>query len=141
MSSKTREGGCLCGDLRLTTRSDPVRVIACHCATCKKRTGAAFGISIYFEEADVTFTAGAPQQYEFNSDTSGRWIRNDHCPRCGTTVSWTLEMRPGMRGVAGGSFDDPTWFHIDKHIWTHSACDGIAYPDDAEVHERALPVT
>ena len=139
MSGMIHEGGCLCGDLRLRTTDTPVRVMACHCATCKKRTGAAFGVGVYFREADVELTAGSPESYTFRSDTSGRWIRNERCPRCGTTVSWTLEMRPGIRGVAGGSYDDPTWFRIDRHIWTHSACRGIAYPDDVEVYPGALP--
>jgi len=114
--------------------------MACHCATCKKRTGAAFGVGAYFEDSDVEFIAGKPESFEFRSDTSDRWICNEFCARCGTTVSWTLEMRPGVRGVAGGAYDDPTWFRIDKHIWTHSACAGVGYPDDVEVHTHALPV-
>lgn len=132
------EGGCLCGELRFTTTDEPIRVMACHCATCKRRTGSAFGVGVYFRVVDVEFNAGSPECYEFESVTSKRWLRNEFCPRCGTTVSWTLEMRPGVRGVAGGCYDDTSWFHIDKHIWTHSACNGIAYPDDAEVHSGPL---
>ena len=35
-------GGCQCGAVRFQTRNQPVRVIACHCGTCKQRTGSAF---------------------------------------------------------------------------------------------------
>ena len=70
---------------------------------------------------------------------SGRWIRNEFCPQCGTTVSWTLEMRPGLRAIAGGSLDDPNWYTIAAHIWTRSARPDMCYPDHVEVHEQALP--
>jgi hypothetical protein len=54
-------------------------------------------------------------------------------------VSWTLEMRPGLRAIAGGSYDDPDWFDVQAHIWTHSARSDMRYPDDVKVFEEALP--
>ncbi len=141
MGENEHEGGCLCGGVRFRTTNKPVRVLACHCTTCKQRTGAAYGVGVYFAERDVEFTDGDTASYELRSDTSGRWIRkrNEFCRRCGTTVSWTLEMRPGVRGIAGGSFDDPHWFQIQAHIWTRSARSDMRYSDDVQVHEQALP--
>ncbi|MDH3452880.1 MAG: GFA family protein [Gammaproteobacteria bacterium] len=106
---------------------------------CKHRTGAAYGVGVYFPAAQVEFVQGAASTYELHSDTSGRWIRNEFCPQCGTTVSWTLEMRPGLRAIAGGSFDDPDWYRIEAHIWTRSARSDMCYPDDLPLHEQALP--
>ena len=117
----------------------PQRTIACHCTTCKLRTGAPYGIGVYFDDADVAFNDGEMGSFEFHSDTSGRWIRNEFCVRCGTAVTWTLEMRPGLRAIAGGTFDDPQWFQIEAHIWTRSARDDMRYPEDMPVHEQALP--
>jgi len=138
MSKTVQEGGCLCGNVRYRTSDNPVRVMACHCTTCKKRTGAAFGVGVYFDDGDVEFTSGERNHYRFNSDTSGRWIENEYCKRCGTSVSWTLELRPGLRGIAGGTYDDPRWFDIEAHIWTRSACNGMSYPDAVEVFEEAI---
>ena len=139
MSGAQQQGGCLCGAVRFKTLAEPKRVMACHCTTCKLRTGAAYGIGCYFEDADVEFNEGEMGTYEFHSDTSGRWIRNEFCPSCGTTVSWTLEMRPGLRAIAGGSFDDPTWYRIEAHIWARSARDDMCYPDDLPAYPEALP--
>lgn len=139
MSETGHEGGCLCRAVRFKTLAEPMRVMACHCTTCKRRTGAAYGIGAYFEDNDVQFNAGERGTHEFHSDTSGRWIRNEFCTKCGTTVSWTLEMRPGLRAIAGGSFDDPSWFTIESHIWTGSARPDMCYPPGMPAHERALP--
>ena len=140
MSSTTNhEGGCRCGAVRFRTGDRPVRVIACHCTTCKQRTGAAYGLGVYFKDEDVEFISGSMKSFEFHSDESGRWIRNEFCDRCGTTVTWTLEMRPGMRAIAGGCYDDPGWFDVEAHIWTRSARRDMRYPDHLEVYERALP--
>lgn len=139
MTEKSQEGGCLCGAIRYQTSNQPVRVIACHCTTCKLRTGAPYGIGLYFRDADVEFTGGRMQTYEFHSGESGRWLRNEFCDRCATTVSWTLELRPGLRAIAGGTYDNPDWFEIQAHIWTRSARSDMRYPDHIGIFEQALP--
>ena len=48
-------------------------------------------------------------------------------------------MRPGVRGVAGGSYDNPDWFNVEAHIWTSSARSDVAYPDNVKVYEKGLP--
>jgi hypothetical protein len=134
-----KEGGCQCGAVRFRTSDQPARVIGCHCRTCKQRTGAAYGIGVYFNEDDVEFLQGELETFEFHSSESGRWLRNEFCANCGATVSWTLEMRPGVRGISGGNYDDPDWFNISAHIWTSAARSDMAYADTVEIHEQALP--
>lgn len=140
MTEKVLAGGCLCGAVRYRTTDQPVRVLACHCTTCKLRTGAPYGIGLYFNEEDVEFSGGARKTYEFHSDESDRWLRNEFCEQCGTTVSWTLELRPGLRAIAGGTYDDPDWFQIKAHIWTRSARPDMRYADHISIFEKALPV-
>jgi len=59
---------------------------------------------------NVEYAGPAPTTFEHQSDESGRWLRFEFCPRCGTTVGITGEKRPGRRAVMGGTFDDPNWF-------------------------------
>lgn len=131
-------GGCQCGAVRFETTGEPVRAMGCHCTTCKLRTGAAYGVGVYFEDEQVTFLQGDLQHFQFESDTSGRWIRSEFCKKCGSTVSWTLEMRPGLRAIAGGSYDDPSWYAIEAHIWTQSARPDMCYADNMPVYEKAF---
>jgi len=94
---------------------------------------------VYFKDEHVEMLRGTLQSYEHRSDETGRWLKLEFCPNCGTTVSWTLEALPGARGIAGGTFDDPRSFDIKRHIWMRSAHSWITPPADAEVFQEAPP--
>jgi hypothetical protein len=87
----------------------------------------------------VQMSGGPLVTYEHRSDESNRWLRLEFCPRCGTTVSWTAERRPGVRGIAAGTFDDPAWVKIQRHIWTRSAQPWISVPADVECFDKGSP--
>src|SRR5688572_24380962 len=133
---KPREGGCLCGAVRYRVNDAPVRTSVCHCTFCQRRTGSAFGIGVYFRQEDVAIT-GVLKSYEHRSDESGRWLRMEFCPTCGTTVTWTLELLPGGRGIAGGTFDDPAWLRIERHGWTRSAHPWVVLPPGVELFPKS----
>ena len=128
-----RKGGCLCGAVRYRAKGDPMFGLVCHCRFCQKRSGSAFAVVGYFRDEDIEFSGEKRLTYEHRSDESGRWLRLEFCPRCGVTVTHTTELRPGARGIAGGTFDEPGWFRIDRHIWTRSACPWVAIPDEVDV--------
>jgi hypothetical protein len=129
-----REGGCLCGAVRYRTKGEPARSSVCHCTFCQRRSGSAFGVGAYFNEADVEFTQrGVTKTYEHLSDESGRWLRIEFCLNCGGTVTWTAEALPGMRAIAVGSFDDPKWFQPGRFGWMRSAHPWIIPPPGVEV--------
>lgn len=101
-------GGCFCGAVRYRATKAPVRVSACACEWCRRRTGSVLGLSVYFREDNCTVYAepGSLSTYRLTSD-AGRWIETGFCATCGTTVFWHLEFLPGRIGIAGGTFDDP----------------------------------
>ncbi len=92
---------------------------------------------MYFKEQEIEFLQGELQSYTFKSDTTERWLKNEFCAQCGSTVTWTLEIRPGIRGIAGGSYDNPHWYKIEAHIWTRSARADMRYADDIPRYEKA----
>ena len=131
------EGGCVCGGVRYRITGMPARAAACACTWCQKRTGSAFGLSVFFEEANVEFLQGALQTYRLTSD-AGRWIETEFCEVCGTTVTWTAELRPGLRGIAGGTFDQPTfWYDLEAFIFARSKPKWLSIPDGIESHGTA----
>lgn len=69
------EGGCLCGDVRVTAEGRPYRVGLCHCLDCRKHHGALFYAAAIFPEAAVT-VSGETRDYQ------GRHF----CPRCGSSL-------------------------------------------------------
>jgi len=132
-----REGGCVCGAVRYRVKNAPFRTGVCHCKFCQRRTGSAFGVGVYFRKDDFELLQGALESYEHRSDESNRWLKMEFCPKCGTTVTWTLELFPDGRGVAGGSFDDTSWLRIDRHTWTRSKQHWVPIPPEVERHEKA----
>ena len=137
--ANVHEGGCLCGCVRFRVAGEPSWVGVCHCKPCQRRTGSAFGISVIFEDAQVEAIDGVLRTFEYRSDESGRWLRTQFCEKCGSSVTWTLELLPGERVFAGGAFDDIQWVPIDNHIWTRSAHDAITYPPGSKIYTGDEP--
>jgi hypothetical protein len=126
------EGGCLCGDVRYAVRGRPFRTSVCHCAYCQRRTGSGFAILPFFPRGQVRLTQGRLSFWRHVSDASGRWLDHGFCPRCGTGVTLEVEAAPERIGLAGGSFDDPAWFTVDRHIWTRSRLPWMALPEGVD---------
>ena len=134
------EGGCVCGNVRYRTTGAALLATACHCKFCQRRTGSAFSEPAFFKIEQVQLSGGEMATYEHRSDESGRWLRMEFCPRCATTVTWTAQRRPGVRGISSGTFDDPDWLKFQRHIWTRSAQPWVTIPAHAQCFERGAPV-
>jgi hypothetical protein len=101
-------------------------------------SGSAFVIATYFAEEAVQIT-GALNNYECRSDESNRRLKSEFCPSCGTTVTWTAELLPSARGIAGGTFDDPNWIKPAVHGWTRSALHWMVFPSGVEIFRTTNP--
>jgi hypothetical protein len=136
--TEVHEGGCVCGEVRYQTTGAPKRVSACTCRWCQKRTGSALGISVYFDMGAVTFSKRKTRTYRLVSD-AGRWIECEFCENCGTTIGWTLEFLPGDQGIAGGTFDPPTfWYNVERFVFARTKPPWLTIPPGVEVYE-AMP--
>lgn len=107
-TNELHHGGYVCGAVRYQTTGVPKRVSACGCRWCQRLTGSALGTSVYFDKSEVEFTEGGLKACRLVSD-AGRWIESEFCTTCGSAVTWTLEFLPDFRGIAGGTFDEPTF--------------------------------
>lgn len=120
MSEEVHEGGCACGAVRYRTTGQPVRAAACHCRYCQLRSGSAFGLSVYFDVDRVHHLSGDLSDHSFQTESDRRFTTR-FCPRCGTTVFWSTALFPGQTGVAGGTFDPPSfWYDLGREVFTRS---------------------
>ncbi len=134
----THLGGCVCGAVRYRVQGNPVVGTVCHCKFCQKRLASAFAVLATFKEEAIELLQGEQSEVEHRSDESGRWLRMTFCPKCGTTISHTAELRPGMRTIAAGTFDDPTWFSINRHIWVQSKLPWVSIPDNVATYTQGF---
>jgi hypothetical protein len=137
--TQLHEGGCACGAVRYQVQGVPEICQICHCRYCQRRAGTAFGTVAYFNESAVIFLQGELREYEHHSDATGRWLRMQFCPICGTTVTHTVEIRPGLRAIAVGTFDDPEWAPIERHIWVQSKRSWVSIPRGMATFQQGAP--
>jgi hypothetical protein len=134
--AQIHEGGCLCGAVRYKVEGEPLRAHVCHCTYCQRRTGSAFAMVGVFDEKHVSMSGLPVSSYEYRSDESGRRLWFQFCPRCGTTVGFRIERAPTAYAISVGTFDDPEWLDINRHIWTRSAQDWVTIPEGTERFEK-----
>ncbi|SPF79522.1 GFA family protein [Pseudoprimorskyibacter insulae] len=141
MSDDLHQGGCLCGAVRYETKGQPVKAAACHCRYCQLRSGSAFGVSVYFAAENVTMLRGDLRDYTFQTE-SGRSFTTRFCTTCGTTVFWQLEVFPGLTGVAGATFDPPSfWYGIEREVFARNRAPfvGLHVKDSSDASSSYVP--
>ena len=96
-------GGCHCGAVRYEVRGDPVHVALCHCADCRRASGAPMVAWAAFRSGDFACLAGQAT----TRNSSGASMRS-FCADCGTGL-WFVneEALPGLVDVQSATLDDP----------------------------------
>ena len=102
---KTRIARCSCGALTATCAGEPERRSICHCLDCQRRSGSAFSLNATFREDQVRVEGKSASFHRISDE--GNWARFHFCPRCGATVHYQIELRPGMVTIPVGAFADP----------------------------------
>jgi hypothetical protein len=115
-----RTARCGCGALTARAEGEPDRISVCHCLECKRRTGSAFSWNAHWP-ADRVETDGPYETFERGSD-DGYWGRHHFCPRCGITVFYEIERRPGMISIPVGAFADPGFPPPQVEVYTERRC-------------------
>ena len=94
-----RDGGCRCGTARFRASGQPKFICRCHCASCRKATGAEFATWVGFASEDVQWLA-APT---FVATSPG--VRRGFCATCGAPLSYESDKWPGETHLLIGAFD------------------------------------
>lgn len=134
----THLGGCAFGAVRYRTLGKPIVGTVCHCKFCQKRLSSAFALLASFQHEAVEVFQGELSQAEHRSDESGRWLRMSFCSQCGTTISHAAEIRPGVRTIAAGTFDDPNWFSVERHIWVQSKLPWVVVSENVAAYSKGF---
>jgi len=127
-----RKASCRCGQLTVECTGEPVRVSACHCLECKKRSGSAFAAQARFPAEQVKIS-GQSSDY-VHVGTSGKAVTFHFCPTCGGGLFFINASMPETIAVALGNFEDP-WFATPnfsvfenrKMAWVEIVGEGIEH--------------
>ena len=88
-------GGCLCGAVRYSVRGDPLHVVRCHCANCRKESGSAFSV----------YAQWPVEAFELTGEIASYDARG-FCARCGSRLLDLSDLEDSIIEIRIGSLDD-----------------------------------
>jgi hypothetical protein len=112
MSEELREGGCLCGEVRYRVAGDPRASAICHCASCRRASGAQSVAWVVFPSEAFSFLSGDPAEYR-----SSAGVSRTFCDRCGTSLTYQHDGNLDSIDVTAASLDLPDEFPPARHVW------------------------
>jgi hypothetical protein len=122
-----RKATCCCGKCSIEVDGEPALNAVCHCNSCKRRTGSAFGWSAYFTDDRVLQKVGDLKAYAVPGEVPAtRYF----CSHCGSTLYWKADILPGHTGIAGGCFADAAPLEAPSmSSYDDRRCAWVALPD------------
>ena len=136
MNEETRQGGCLCGQVRYTVPVKPVETVVCHCRNCQKQAGSAFSVVAFFPR-DSLQLEGELQTFE-DKGTSGQTVFRRFCGNCGSPVITDTENAPemGLIFIKAGTLDEVDDLMPSVHVWTERKHCWLTLAEDQVKLER-----
>lgn len=123
-------GGCHCGSVRYETADTPFERALCHCALCRRTTGAPAVAWFTVRESTLRLT-GEPA-----SHASSEHAVRTFCGRCGTQITFKDAAYGDRIDLTTASLDDPEAAPPVEQIWVKSRLPWMAaahsLPDDLD---------
>jgi hypothetical protein len=126
-------GGCLCGKVRYSAEVDPVFTAVCHCKNCQKQAGTSFSVVVAVPAPALSVTG--PFKTFNDTGDSGKPVRRNFCPDCGSPITSDVEAMPGMTFIKAGTLDDTSWLKPTMEIYCGSAQSWV--PQSSETQKFA----
>jgi hypothetical protein len=117
-------GGCLCGAVRYQSAASEYRSTLCHCASCRRSSGAHALGWVTVAVRGFRITAGTAAEYRSSPSVSRTF-----CSQCGSTLTYAHESWPAEISLCIGSLDAPEGVPPHDHIWMSDALAWDLAPD------------
>jgi hypothetical protein len=110
--TQVHSGRCLCGAVTFQAAGPAKWTGYCHCASCRRHTGAPVSAFAGFERGAVTFSGEPLSRY-----TSSAGVQRGFCARCGSTMTYEGDRWPTEIHLHVGALDDPESFAPQGHAF------------------------
>lgn len=108
-------GQCLCGQVKYTIASAPIRMGQCHCDDCRRTSGTGHASNAFFKKKDVHIE-GETSRYDSETD-SGSVITRHFCPRCGSRLYGYNNTVENIIGITVGTMAESAWFKANFIVY------------------------
>ena len=128
-------GRCICDAIHYRLTEEPLTLYACHCTDCQKRSGSAFGLSMWVNLPAIEVTKG---EVTFHKSTTaeGKVRMARICGHCGIRMWSEPPKHPGLAVMRPGTLDDTSWVKPVAHIWTRSAQPWFPFPESVPKYPK-----
>jgi hypothetical protein len=127
-------GGCYCGQIRYEIAGEPVDCTVCHCADCRRVSGAPFTAWMSVRLHDFRFIVGIPRVI-----ASSPGVERSLCGQCGTPLTYRHATFADEVDVTTGSLDEPDDSAPAHHTWTSQKLAWVQLADGLPEHPHSLP--
>ncbi|MBW3568205.1 MAG: GFA family protein [Proteobacteria bacterium] len=124
-------GGCLCGAVRYESGSPVSGPAYCHCASCRRSSGANAVAWMTVDRHGFRYTRGTPREY-----ASSAPVRRTFCGDCGSTLTYWNRESPNTIDITIATLDEPSEIRPVDHIWMSDAIAWDRPADGLPQHAR-----
>lgn len=112
MTGPVHAGGCLCGGVRYRIEGPLPPGGHCHCASCRRATGAVAVTWVTVPLARFRIVKGAAAVYR-----SSPPVERTFCPACGSSLTYFTRNAPDEIDVTLATLDDAAALPPDRHTF------------------------
>ncbi|OYV34621.1 MAG: hypothetical protein B7Z80_20700 [Rhodospirillales bacterium 20-64-7] len=127
-------GSCRCGKVRFESTAEPIFTGVCHCRNCQKASGSAFNAVVAVPEASLVLS-GTLKHFDGMGD-SGQATHRGFCPECGTSITMTADVMPGVVMVPVGTLDDTSWVKPTMQLYCEAAQPWVSLGGDLRSFQK-----
>lgn len=91
---------------------EPLSSVICHCASCRRASGAATVAWVTFSRTCFEILAGKPAVFH-----SSPGVARQFCGLCGSALTYEKADSPGSIDVTTGTLDEPGEFPPTAEVW------------------------
>lgn len=114
--TRSGEGGCRCGQIRIRIAAPPLLTMACHCSGCQRMSASAFSLSVAIPSQGFAVTQGEPVIGGLHGDA-----HHFFCPWCMSWMFTRIEGLDDFVNLRATMLDDHGWFAPYMEVWTAEA--------------------
>ena len=112
MTGDVRRVSCRCGAVAVLCEGAPSRVSYCHCADCRRQSGAPVSVFVQYGLDRLELTGSEPSRWQ-SSAASARLF----CERCGSQIGYLDAHLPDQIFLMLGAFEDPSGLTPSLHAF------------------------
>jgi hypothetical protein len=123
-------GSCRCGAVRFEATAEPNHVSYCHCADCRKATGAPVSAFVGFEAGAVSLTGETLKSFDNGP------VTRSFCGICGSPIAYADERIGENIYFMLGAMDAPENYKPTLHAYVREQLPYLHMPDGLARHLR-----